>query len=134
MSHARRAWVWARQRRFWRWSLLLLAALALPWLVLGLVACFLSLPAPLSALEARTTVLVLDRDGRLLREVSVGRGAAEAPVKFAELSPWVVPALLAAEDARFYHHPGVDPLAVTRAFGQLVVARRVVSGASTLTQ
>jgi penicillin-binding protein 1C len=114
--------------------LLALAVLALPWLALGLGACFLSLPVALTASEARTTVLVLDRDGRLLREVSVGRGAAEAPVQLAELSPWVVPALLAAEDARFHRHPGVDPLAVTRAFAQLVVARRVVSGASTLTQ
>jgi penicillin-binding protein 1C len=114
--------------------LLGLAILALPWLALALGACFLSLPAPLAAAEARTTVLVLDRDGRLLREVSVGRGAAEAPIRLAELSPWVVPALLAAEDARFYRHPGVDPLAVTRAFGQLLLSRRVVSGASTLTQ
>ena len=31
-------------------------------------------------------------------------------------------------------HPGVDPLAVSRAFWQLVRARKVVSGASTLTQ
>jgi penicillin-binding protein 1C len=129
---ARRAW--ASPRRWRRWSSLALVVLALPWLVLALVACFLSLPAPLTAAEARTTVLVLDRDSRLLREVSVGRGAAEAPVRLAELSPWVVPALLAAEDARFYRHPGVDPLAVTRAFGQLLLSRRVVSGASTLTQ
>lgn len=111
-----------------------MAVLTLPWLALALGACFLSLPAPLAAAEARTTVLVLDRDGRLLREVSAGSGAAEAPVSLAQLSPWVVPALLAAEDARFYRHPGVDPLAVTRAFGQLVLSRRVVSGASTLTQ
>jgi penicillin-binding protein 1C len=132
--HARRAWAWARQRRWLRWSFLASAVLALPWLALALAACFLSLPAPLAAPDARTTVLVLDRDGRLLREVSVGRGATEAPVRLTELSPWVVPALLAAEDARFYLHPGVDPLAVTRACGQLLLARRVVSGASTLTQ
>ena len=134
MSRTFGAWVWANQRRLGRWSLLLLAGLALPWLGLAVTACFLALPAPLAAAEARTTVLVLDRDGRLLREVAVGHGLAEAPVKLSELSAWVVPALLAAEDARFFQHPGVDPLAVTRAFGQLLWSRRVVSGASTLTQ
>ena len=121
-------------RRLARWGLLLLGLLALPWALLVLAACFRSLPPALTAPSARTTVLVLDRDGRLLREVSVGQGLAENPVKLSELSPWVVPALLAAEDGRYYRHPGVDPVAVTRAMGQLLLARRVVSGASTLTQ
>jgi penicillin-binding protein 1C len=108
--------------------------LLLPWAGLAFGACFLPLPAALRASQVHTTVLVLDRDGRLLREVAVGRGAAENPLKLAELSPWVVPALVAAEDSRFFQHPGVDPLSVARALGQLVVERHVVSGASTLTQ
>jgi penicillin-binding protein 1C len=57
-----------------------------------------------------------------------------SPVRVEDVSPWVVPALLAAEDARFYSHPGADPIAMLRALGQFVVERRVVSGASTLTQ
>ncbi len=134
MSPLGRAVACLSQRRFGRGLLLGLALLALPWLGLGLLACFTSLPSALSADEARTSVLVLDRDGRLLREVTVGRGADENPLTLAEVSPWVVPALVAAEDSRFFQHPGVDPLAVTRAFGQLLLARRVVSGASTLTQ
>lgn len=108
--------------------------LLLPWAALVVAACFCTLPAELSAEQARTQVVVLDRDGVLLREVSVGRGAAESPVRLSELSPWVVPAMIAAEDARFYRHPGVDPLSVGRAIGQLALERRVVSGASTLTQ
>jgi penicillin-binding protein 1C len=125
----------ALRQRPRRWlQLQLLSVLLLPWAGLVLGACFLALPRALGAPEARTSVLVLDRDGRLLREVTVGSGAAESPLKLAELSPWVVPALLAAEDGRFFQHPGVDPLSVARAFGQLVVERRVVSGASTLTQ
>ena len=111
-----------------------LALLLLPWAGLALAACFRALPAALSAPQARTTVLVLDRDGRLLREVAVGGGAAENPVRLSELSPWVVPALVAAEDSRFFQHPGVDPLSVTRAFGQWAASGRVKSGASTLTQ
>src|SRR5258708_7127865 len=41
--------------------------------------------------------------------------------------------LYAYEDRRFLSHHGVDPLALGRAFSQLVVNGRIVSGASTLT-
>jgi penicillin-binding protein 1C len=115
-------------------ALAALAALLSPVAALLVAACFQPLPSSLSPSTSRTHVLVTDRDGRLLREVAVGSGVAESPVSLDELSPWVVPSLLAAEDARFYRHPGVDPVAVTRALGQVIAERRVVSGASTLTQ
>jgi penicillin-binding protein 1C len=120
-----------------RWaarSLLVLTAMLLPWAALVVAACCLPLPPALSAATPRTQILVLDRDGLLLREVSIGNGAAEGPVTLDEVSPWVVPALLAAEDGRFFQHPGVDPLALGRALAQAALERRVVSGASTLTQ
>jgi penicillin-binding protein 1C len=120
-----------------RAGLLLLSALALlllPWAGLVLAACFRELPAALSQPGPPSTVVVADRDGRLLREVSAETAARATPVALAELSPWVVPALLAAEDARFFEHPGVDPFAMARAAGQLLLERQVVSGASTLTQ
>lgn len=121
-------------KRLGYWSLLALGALLLPWAGLVLSACFTALPPSLHTERAQSRVLVVDRDGRLLREVVVGDGAPAEPVSLEELSPWVVPALLAAEDARFFEHPGVDPLAVARALVQLVLDRRVTSGASTLTQ
>lgn len=77
---------------------------------------------------------ILDRGGRLISEVRTRDGRLAAPVKLEELSPFVVPALLAAEDRRFFEHPGVDPLAIGRALGQLAWSREIVSGASTLTQ
>ena len=49
------------------------------------------------------------------------------------ISPHLVRATLAAEDQRFRSHRGVDPVAVARACRQNLRARRVVSGASTLT-
>jgi penicillin-binding protein 1C len=91
------------------------------------------LPEPLSETQ-RTSVRVVDRGGRLLAELRTPTGELSLPVSLDQLSPWVVPALLAAEDARFFEHPGADPLAMTRAFWQLVSEGRVVSGASTLTQ
>ncbi len=50
-----------------------------------------------------------------------------------EISPRLIQATIAAEDQRFYIHPGVDPIAVLRAVWQNLCGARVVSGASTLT-
>ncbi|PYQ14734.1 MAG: hypothetical protein DMF80_11760 [Acidobacteria bacterium] len=41
---------------------------------------------------------------------------------------------LAAEDRRFFHHPGVDPLALLRAGWHDLRAGRMIEGGSTLTQ
>lgn len=49
------------------------------------------------------------------------------------ISPYLVQATIAAEDQRFYRHPGADPVAVVRAVWQNASGGRVVSGASTLT-
>ena len=51
-----------------------------------------------------------------------------------ELPPLVVAATLAAEDRRFFIHPGVDPLAVVRATLHNIRSGRVVEGGSTITQ
>ena len=50
-----------------------------------------------------------------------------------DIDPAYVEALIAAEDARFWWHLGVDPLAVARAAAQNLAAGRVLSGGSTLT-
>ena len=104
--------------------------------LVALFVCALSepLPAPLREVGASVSTQVLDRDGQLIREVRSSDGKLSSRVSVAELSSAVVPALLAAEDARFYAHPGIDPLAMLRAFGQAIGQRRLVSGASTLTQ
>ncbi|WP_211207950.1 transglycosylase domain-containing protein, partial [Teichococcus cervicalis] len=49
-----------------------------------------------------------------------------------DVPPHFIDLLIAAEDARFRWHPGVDPLAIGRAAFQWVRAGRVVSGGSTL--
>lgn len=121
-------------KRRWLIAQALAALVLLPCAALVLAACFTPLPDSLTREPGRRSVLVLDRDRRLLREVAVGSGGAVRPIKLHEVSPWVVPALSAAEDSRFFVHPGVDPVSVARAFGQLLIERRVVSGASTLTQ
>jgi len=106
----------------------------LPPLSLLLGAAREPLPSALAAAGAEVSTQIMDRDGQSIRELRSKDGKLASRVGIAELSPLVVPALLAAEDARFYRHPGIDPLSMLRALGQAVRARKLVSGASTLTQ
>jgi len=106
----------------------------LPPLALMLCAVREELPRALADSSAGVSTQVMDRDGQTIREFRSKDGKLSSRVTLAELSPVIVPALLAAEDARFYRHPGIDPVAMLRAFGQALLARKLVSGASTLTQ
>lgn len=110
------------------------ALFALPVVALLAAAAVSPLPPELRREKAQPSVRVVDRGGRLIRELRTPDHELEARVALDDVSPWVVPALLAAEDLRFFSHPGVDVLAVTRAAAQAAYERKIVSGASTLTQ
>lgn len=90
-------------------------------LLARLLLCLVPLPPELT--KGRPPVF--DREGRTLREGD--REVGELPVH-------VVEATLAAEDARFYQHCGVDLTATLRAAWDNVWAGKVVSGGSGLTQ
>lgn len=77
---------------------------------------------------------ILDRNGVLLREVLSDEGGRCRWLGLDEIPPRLLQAVMAAEDKNFYQHSGVNPLAVVRAFIQNLRSRRVVSGASTITQ
>ncbi|WP_434048777.1 MULTISPECIES: penicillin-binding protein 1C [Sorangium] len=112
-----------------------LAVAIAPWLLLGVVAALTPLPPELRAAEDRAvSTVLLDRHGTVLRELRAGDGARARWLPLAEAGDRIQRALLAAEDRRFARHPGVDPIAIARAIGQLAEERRVVSGASTITQ
>ena len=51
-----------------------------------------------------------------------------------DLPPHVIQAFLAAEDARFYEHKGVDPVSILRAMFKNFQAGEIVQGGSTITQ
>jgi penicillin-binding protein 1C len=111
------------------------ALLLAPWVVLFITAAFTALPPELAGASLYTpSVRVLDRNGALLREVRADDGCRARYVRLDEVGERTQRAMLAAEDARFFWHPGVDPVAIVRALGQAVWHRRIVSGASTLTQ
>ncbi|MFH1115316.1 MAG: PBP1A family penicillin-binding protein [Pseudomonadota bacterium] len=56
------------------------------------------------------------------------------PVALDSLPPHVINAFLAAEDARFFSHPGVDPIGMARAMIKNLVKRSFAQGGSTITQ
>lgn len=104
----------------------LIAALLL--LITG-IAFWWCLPEPLFR-KPYSTVL-LDRNGRLLQARIAADGqwrfheSENVPEKFAK-------AIVCFEDKRFFHHPGIDVLAIGRAMKQNLRAQKVVSGGSTL--
>jgi len=74
---------------------------------------------------------IFSRDGYLMSEVGERR---RIPVTYEEVPGHVVQAFIAAEDQRFFVHPGVDYRGIIRAFTQLATTGGVESGGSTLTQ
>ncbi len=77
---------------------------------------------------------IVDRHGEVLYEPLAASGNRALWLDAAHLPEHVVHATLAAEDRRFFSHPGVDPIAVVRAFAHNFRAMRVVEGGSTITQ
>ncbi len=108
-------------------------ALAAAVVVLGVLVVAVPSPSSLLARGPRPALEIVDRNGLPLRLMAGENGVRARPVDLGHVSPYLVPAVLAAEDRRFFHHPGVDPLALGRAAWQDLRAGRIVSGGSTLT-
>ena len=56
------------------------------------------------------------------------------PLSLEQMSPYIAQAVMATEDRRFYHHFGVDPIGLGRAFWVNMRAGHTVQGGSTITQ
>lgn len=74
---------------------------------------------------------IYSRDGHLISEIGERRRIL---VTYDEIPAHVVEAFVAAEDRRFFEHPGIDYRGVLRAFVQLAATGHIESGGSTLTQ
>jgi penicillin-binding protein 1A len=74
---------------------------------------------------------IFSRDGLLIEEIGQSRRVL---ITYAEVPQHVVNAFIAAEDRRFWVHPGIDYRGILRAVFQLVTTGGVDAGGSTLTQ
>ena len=98
-------------------------------LFLSAIAFWHCLPNPL--FSDPLSVVLESREGKLLG----AKIAADEQWRFSSLKtvpPKFRKALILFEDKRFNYHPGVDPLALARAFYLNLKERKIVSGGSTL--
>jgi penicillin-binding protein 1C len=93
-----------------------------------------AVPEGLLELDGQVSTEVVDRRGVPLYESLSDDGTRSRFLRADRLPEPLVHATLAAEDRRFFLHPGVDPVALLRAVWHNLRARRMVEGGSTLTQ
>jgi penicillin-binding protein 1A len=126
----------SRKRRVFLW-LLRWGFIASVWLTLAAAVMVLwyarDLPRPDAALDAvrRPSLTLLDRSGHVIARFGDLVGE---PLRLKDFPPAVPAAVVAVEDRRFWHHPGIDPVGLLRAAWVNLTAGRVVQGGSTLTQ
>ena len=101
--------------------------------VWGVLPLGFNLPASLES-GPRHSPRILDRHGVLLDDIPRADFFRHQPVSLGEIPPALLDATLVAEDKRFFRHDGMDYLATARATRDLLRNRRIVSGASTITQ
>ncbi|MDB6144107.1 MAG: penicillin-binding protein [Pseudomonas sp.] len=105
-------------------------------LVLVLSGAFLYLTPGLPSVDALRSIQlqiplrVYSSDGKLIAEFGEMR---RSPIRFADIPPNFINALLSAEDDNFANHYGVDPSSLMRAASQLVKSGHIQSGGSTIT-
>ncbi|MDO4159719.1 MAG: transglycosylase domain-containing protein [Prevotellaceae bacterium] len=77
---------------------------------------------------------VYSSDGKILGTYNMNR-ENRVHVDFDDLSPYLIQALVATEDERFYEHSGIDFIALTRAIVKRgILGQKSAGGGSTITQ
>jgi penicillin-binding protein 1C len=115
-----------------------LSAKQRPWAI-GLLACMLTLFsldqafAPPLARVREVSPVVVDRHDEWLMAFTTRQGTWRLEARLDEIDPEFQRRLIAIEDARFWWHPGVDPIALARASVAYARAGRVTQGGSTIT-
>lgn len=110
--------------------------LSLLIVVLGILLIFVSLnyiyPFPMERVSKESAVIVSDGNGQPLRFFMPTDKQWRFPVELKDIDPQLIKAVIESEDRWFYSHPGVNPLAIARAFYTNLKSGKVVSGASTI--
>ena len=124
---------WRRWLRLAAWATLLTVVLG----IVSLVGIFWYYGRDLPSVTALRTykpaqvTRVLDRHGELIDELFTERRTV---VPIARIPRVLVLSVLAAEDADFYRHQGLDYPGIVRALGRHLITGRRLQGTSTITQ
>ncbi len=118
--------LWLIFAGFWAFIILLFLGISIG--LFGFMPSFEELENPRSNLATE----IISSDGKVLGTYYVEN---RSNVDYATLSPHLVNALIATEDARFYRHSGIDAKALARVLGKTVIGRKSgAGGGSTITQ
>jgi penicillin-binding protein 1C len=79
------------------------------------------------------STLVTDNKGELINAYLTKDEKWRMKTELGEISPLLRKTIIAKEDKYFHSHPGVNPLAITRAFLKNIFRMKRTSGASTIT-
>jgi len=129
-----------RQRRILRSVILLLGLGSIGAIaaVSGVIGAYYYVQPSLQSAETirdirlEVPLRIFSRDGYLISEIGERR---RIPVTYEEIPQHVVQAFIAAEDRRFFEHPGIDYRGFLRAFSRLIrTGNASGGGGSTLTQ
>ena len=126
-------------RFFWRilpWLAGIVATLVVAAVGAGIAAYYYLQPELPSVDEMRDIPLqiplrIYTRDGRLMEQIGEKR---RIPVEYDDIPEMVVQSFLAAEDDRFFEHPGFDYQGIVRAGLKLITTGSRAQGGSTITQ
>lgn len=85
----------------------------------------------LKDIRLETPMRIFSQDGELISQYGEQR---RTPIAIADMPPMLIDAVLAIEDARFYEHPGIDVIGISRAASVWFTTGQKRQGASTITQ
>src|SRR5215813_11462586 len=111
--------------------LFVVIVIGVAWLLYQDLTMALPSVAQLTRYMTPAVTRVYADDGALIGEFYLEK---RYPIAFERVPPIVQQAFLAAEDANFYYHPGVDFFGMVRAFIFNWNAGRKLQGGSTITQ
>jgi penicillin-binding protein 1A len=81
-------------------------------------------------IQMQTPLRVVARDGSLIAEFGEKR---RTPLRYEQIPQQMVQAIIAAEDERYFEHPGIDATGIARAAYQYLISGEKRQGGSTIT-
>lgn len=131
-SNRRQLLIWWATRLGIAFVILIVAGVTSAWLIIRHYEAGLPSVSELEhGYHPSQVTRVLARDGTTLAELFTERRTI---IGIEELPPHVILAVLAAEDANFYNHEGINYLGIARAFIVNLSSGRTRQGGSTITQ